>query len=50
MLTSHMLGPLFIEYEASLRQMDRALQAKNQELARMLEEQRMLVKENEEMS
>jgi hypothetical protein len=34
MLSSHLLGPLFLEYEANARQLERELQVKNMEVAR----------------
>jgi hypothetical protein len=34
MLSSHLLGPLFLEYEANARFLERELRGKNQEVAR----------------
>ena len=50
MLSSHLLGPLFLEYEASIRQMERELRLKNQEVARQSEQIRLVIKENDELA
>jgi len=50
MLSSHLLGPLFLEYEGHARQLERELRAKDLEVARQAEEVRLLVKENDEMA
>lgn len=50
MLSSHMLGPLFLEYEGALRQLERELKAKTQEVARQSEEMRALARENDEQA
>ena len=49
MLGSHLLGPLFLEYEGTIRALERELRAKTQEVLRQAEEMNGLVKENEEM-
>eukprot|EP00347_Sterkiella_histriomuscorum_P016795 403351824 len=49
-LSSHLLSPLFLEYESTTRQLERDLKNRNQECARQSEEIAMLVKENEEIS
>ena len=50
MLSSHLLGPLFLEYEANSRQLERELKAKSQEVARQAEEMRALANENDELT
>ena len=50
MLGSHLLGPLFLEYESQARQMERELRAKTLEVVRSGEEMSQLVRENEELS
>lgn len=50
MLASHLLGPLFLEYEANSRQLERELKAKCQEVARQAEEMRALANENDELN
>ncbi len=50
MLSSHLLGPLFMEYESNARALERELRGKDLEVARQAEEVRMLVRENEEMA
>ena len=50
MLSSHLLGPLFLEYEAHSRLLERELRAKTQEVARQAEEMRALARENEEVT
>lgn len=50
MLSSHLLGPLFMEYESSLKQVERDLKNKKLEVQRQGEEMNLLIKENEELS
>lgn len=49
-LSSHLLSPLFLEYESSLRQVERDLKSKRLECQRQSEEIQLLVKENEEIA
>ena len=49
MLSSHLLGPLFLEYEANARHLERELRAKNLEVARQAEEMGALARENDEV-
>lgn len=50
MLGSHMLGPLFLEYESTVRQLEREVRAKGHEISRQGEDIRALVKDNEELT
>jgi hypothetical protein len=50
MLASHLLGPLFLEYEANSKQLERELKAKSQEVARQADEMRALAIENDELT
>jgi hypothetical protein len=49
-LSSHLLSPLFLEYESSLRQLEREVKTRTLESMRQAEEIKMLVKENEELA
>jgi len=50
MLSSHLLGPLFLEYEAVQRQMERELRAKEAEVQRQAEDVKALARENEDLA
>jgi chromosome segregation ATPase len=49
-LSSHLLSPLFLEYESSLRQLEREVKTRTLESMRQAEEIKMLVRENEELA
>jgi hypothetical protein len=50
MLSSHLLGPLFLEYESKIQILTRDLKSTKIEVQRQAEEIRLLVKENEDLA
>jgi hypothetical protein len=48
MLNAHLLAPLFLEYEAQIRLLNRELKQKQNETANLAEELKLMVKENED--
>jgi len=49
-MSAHLLGPLFLEYESALKQLEREVRGKALETQKQAEEIRALVRENEELA